>query len=38
MVLTIVILQVQVRLEEEFLIKIHGDEYNVYKNKVRRWI
>lgn len=38
MVLTIVILQVQVRLEEEFLIKIHGDEYNLYKNKVRRWI
>lgn len=38
MVLTIVILQVQVRLEEEFLIKIHGDEYNEYKNKVRRWI
>jgi len=38
MVLTIVILQVQVRLEEEYLIKLHGDEYNVYKNKVRRWI
>jgi protein-S-isoprenylcysteine O-methyltransferase Ste14 len=38
MVLTIVILQVQVRLEEEYLIKIHGDEYNVHKNKVRRWI
>lgn len=38
MVLTIVILQVQVRLEEEYLIKIHGDEYSVYKNKVRRWL
>ena len=38
MVLTIVILQVQVRLEEEYLIKLHGDEYHVYKNKVRRWI
>ncbi|MCB0370800.1 MAG: isoprenylcysteine carboxylmethyltransferase family protein, partial [Bdellovibrionales bacterium] len=38
MVLTIVILQVQVRLEEEYLIKIHGDEYDEYKNKVRRWI
>jgi len=38
MVLTIVILQVQVRLEEEFLVIQHKDAYLAYKNKVRRWI
>lgn len=38
MVLTIVILQVQVRLEEAYLIDIHKDVYVDYKNKVRRWI
>lgn len=30
--------QVQVRLEEEYLRKTHGEAYNVYSKKVARWI
>lgn len=30
--------QVQVRLEEEYLLETHGDAYQAYKKKVRRWI
>ena len=30
--------QVQVRLEEEYLRKTHGEDYNVYSKKVARWI
>jgi len=33
-----IVIQVQVRLEEEFLLKELGDEYILYKNKVKRWI
>ncbi len=36
--LTYVLLQVQVRLEEEFLSKMQGQEYLDYMKKVRRWI
>lgn len=32
-----VLIQVQVRLEEEFLRKSHGEEYSVYCRRVRRW-
>lgn len=32
------LLQVQVRLEEEYLRKVHGDSYDDYTGKVRRWI
>lgn len=30
--------QVQVRLEEEYLKKTHGEAYNIYLKKVSRWI
>jgi len=41
--LTILILgeiltQTQVRLEEEFLTRVHGETYLAYKKQVRRWI
>lgn len=38
MVLTVVVLQVQVRLEEDYLVSVLGEEYLDYKNQVRRWI
>ena len=38
MLLTYVVLQIQIRLEEQYLSSSLSDEYNVYKNKVRRWI
>ncbi|MBD3636580.1 MAG: isoprenylcysteine carboxylmethyltransferase family protein [Crocinitomicaceae bacterium] len=37
-VLCYFILQIQTRLEEEYLEKIHGQDYIEYKKKVRRWI
>jgi protein-S-isoprenylcysteine O-methyltransferase Ste14 len=30
--------QIQVRLEEEFLSKTHGEDYNNYCSKIKRWI
>ena len=38
MLITIIIIQIQVRMEEEFLEKMHGEDYREYKKKVRRWI
>lgn len=38
LVLGFVLLQVQIRLEEEFLTKLHGQSYLDFKKKVRRWI
>lgn len=32
------LMQVQIRLEEEFLAKQYGEEYKTYQEKVRRWI
>jgi protein-S-isoprenylcysteine O-methyltransferase Ste14 len=32
------LMQVQIRLEEEFLVKQYGEEYKTYQQKVRRWI
>jgi len=32
------LIQIQVRLEEEFLTRIHGDSYLAYRKQVRRWI
>jgi protein-S-isoprenylcysteine O-methyltransferase Ste14 len=30
--------QIQVRLEEEYLLKIHGETYRVYCQQTRRWL
>lgn len=38
LVLGYVLIQIQVRLEEAFLTKEHGQDYLNYKNKVRRYI
>ncbi|HWT00810.1 MAG TPA: isoprenylcysteine carboxylmethyltransferase family protein [Pyrinomonadaceae bacterium] len=34
----VVLIQIQVRLEEEFLAGAHGGEYAEYRRRVRRWI
>lgn len=34
----VVLIQIQVRLEEEFLVKTHGEEYCQYRRQVRRWL
>lgn len=36
--LTIVLIQIQVRLEEEYLHKMHGQDFLNYKQKVRRFL
>ncbi len=36
-VLGIVLMQIQVRLEEEHLEQLHGDDYEAYRKQVRRW-
>ena len=37
-VLGVVLIQIQVRLEEEFLSNTHGAEYAQYRRGVRRWL
>ena len=37
-VLGVVLINIQVRLEEEYLKTTHGDEYRLYIQRVRRWI
>ena len=37
LVMGVVLIQIQVRLEEEFLANSHGDEYTEYRRRVRRW-
>jgi protein-S-isoprenylcysteine O-methyltransferase Ste14 len=32
------LIQIQVRLEEEFLTRAHGQSYLAYQKQVRRWI
>lgn len=32
------LIQIQVRLEEEFLTRMHGQTYRDYKKQVRRWL
>jgi len=34
----VVLIQIQVRLEEEFLNRSHGVEYERYCRRVRRWL
>jgi protein-S-isoprenylcysteine O-methyltransferase Ste14 len=36
--LGVVLIQIQVRLEEEFLSRAHGDDYADYRRDVRRWL
>lgn len=38
LLLGIILIGIQVRLEEEFLTTIHGEEYLQYRRRVRRWI
>ncbi len=38
LVVGVVLIQIQVRLEEEFLARTHGEEYEQYRQQVRRWI
>ncbi len=38
LVLGFVLIQIQVRLEEEFLSKAQGANYDEYRRRVRRWI
>ena len=33
-----ILIEIQVRLEEEYLTSTHGDAYNEYRRNVRRWI
>jgi protein-S-isoprenylcysteine O-methyltransferase Ste14 len=37
LVLGFVLIGTQVRLEEEFLAKLHGDSYEQYRSRVARW-
>lgn len=38
LILTYVVIQLQVRMEEEHLITLHGATYSSYKGKVKRWL
>jgi protein-S-isoprenylcysteine O-methyltransferase Ste14 len=38
LVLGVVLIQIQVRLEEEFLSGAHGEAYEEYRRGVRRWL
>ncbi len=37
-VTSFVVFEVQVRLEEEYLVNKHGEDYIIYKKRVRRWL
>ena len=34
----VILIGIQVRLEEEYLTSTHGDTYTEYRRRVRRWI
>lgn len=38
LILGYVLMQIQIRLEEEYLTKLHGQQFLDFKKKVRRWI
>lgn len=38
LVLGDILMQIQVRLEEEYLFLTHGEDYEIYRQKVRRWL
>ncbi|WP_426482864.1 methyltransferase family protein [Chryseobacterium sp. R2ACT005] len=33
-----ILMQIQIRLEEEYLMKVHGQNYLIYKNRVKRML
>lgn len=37
-VLGVALIQIQVRLEEEHLLRLHGENYRAYQRRVRRWL
>lgn len=37
-VLSVILMTIQIRLEEEFLDQQHGDDFFLYKSQTRRWI
>ena len=37
LVMCVMLIGIQVRLEEEFLLELHGEDYTQYKRHVRRW-
>jgi len=37
-VLGVALIQIQVRLEEDHLLRLHGEDYRVYQRRVRRWL
>ena len=38
LLLGVILIGIQVRLEEEYLMRTHGDEYIEYRHNVSRWI
>lgn len=36
--LGVMLIQIRVRLEEEFLAAAHGEDYAGYRRRVRRWL
>jgi protein-S-isoprenylcysteine O-methyltransferase Ste14 len=38
LVIGFIVIQIQVRLEEAFLLKMHGEDYEKYCAKTRRWL
>lgn len=37
-ILDLVLIAIQVRLEEEYLLESHGDDYANYQGRVLRWL
>jgi len=37
-VLGVALIQIQVRLEEDHLLRLHGEDYCAYQRRVRRWL
>ena len=38
LVVGVVVISIQVRLEESYLLESHGDSYREYQRRVRRWL
>ena len=37
-VVGVALIQIQVRLEEDHLLRLHGEDYRAYQRRVRRWL